>query len=72
MDNDSTSPSLARNPAGILLQGTRALLVTAPAGVGKSRLRHEFLRRIEREEQRVLVLLGRGDPMGSGACRWPG
>jgi eukaryotic-like serine/threonine-protein kinase len=45
----------------------RALLVTAPAGVGKSRLRHEFLRRIEREARRVLVLLGRGDPMGSGA-----
>jgi tetratricopeptide (TPR) repeat protein len=46
----------------------RALLVTAPAGVGKSRLRHEFLRRIEREEQRVLVLLGRGDPMSAGAA----
>ncbi|QRO00447.1 AAA family ATPase [Archangium violaceum] len=45
----------------------RALLVTAPAGVGKSRLRHEFLRRIERQEQRVLVLLGRGDPMSAGA-----
>ncbi|WP_257458620.1 serine/threonine-protein kinase [Archangium lipolyticum] len=45
----------------------RALLVTAPAGVGKSRLRHEFLRRIERQEQRVMVLLGRGDPMSAGA-----
>ncbi|HYO54720.1 serine/threonine-protein kinase PknK [Archangium sp.] len=45
----------------------RALLVTAPAGVGKSRLRHEFLRRLERREQRPLVLLGRGDPMSTGA-----
>ncbi|AKJ05772.1 Adenylate cyclase [Archangium gephyra] len=45
----------------------RALLVTAPAGVGKSRLRHEFLRRMERKEQPPLVLLGRGDPMSTGA-----
>ena len=47
--------------------GVRALLVTAPAGVGKSRLRHEFLRRVERREQPPLVLLGRGDPMSAGA-----
>ncbi|WP_375766625.1 serine/threonine-protein kinase PknK [Archangium gephyra] len=45
----------------------RALLVTAPAGVGKSRLRHEFLRRVERREQPPLVLVGRGDPMSTGA-----
>ncbi|PTL79463.1 serine/threonine-protein kinase [Vitiosangium sp. GDMCC 1.1324] len=45
----------------------RALLVTAPPGTGKSRLRHEFLRRIERWEQPVLVLLGRGEPMSTGA-----
>jgi hypothetical protein len=45
----------------------RALLVTAPAGVGKSRLRHEFLRRLESREQRPLILLGRGDPMSAGA-----
>jgi hypothetical protein len=44
----------------------RALLVTAPAGTGKSRLRHEFLRRIERREQPVLVLQGRGNPMSAG------
>jgi len=46
----------------------RALLVSAPAGVGKSRLRHEFLRRIERKEQPVLMLLGRGDSMSAGAA----
>jgi tetratricopeptide (TPR) repeat protein len=40
----------------------RALLVTGPAGIGKSRLRHEFLRRLERRGQPLLVLLGRGDP----------
>jgi tetratricopeptide (TPR) repeat protein len=45
-----------------------ALLVTAPAGTGKSRLRHEFLRRLEQRGQEVLVLLGRGDPMGTGAA----
>ncbi len=45
----------------------RALLVTAPAGKGKSRLRHEFLRRLERREQPVLVLLGRGEPMNAGS-----
>ncbi len=46
----------------------RALLVTAPAGVGKSRLRHEFLRRVEHKKQPILVLLGRGDSMSAGAA----
>jgi hypothetical protein len=45
----------------------QAVLVTAPPGAGKSRLRHEFLRRLERREQPPLVLLGRGDPMSVGA-----
>jgi hypothetical protein len=45
----------------------RLLLVTAPAGVGKSRLRHEFLRRLDRREPPPLLLLGRGDPMSTGA-----
>ncbi|HEX5749428.1 MAG TPA: protein kinase [Archangium sp.] len=45
----------------------RALLVTASPGTGKSRLRHEFLRRLEGKEQPPLVLLGRGDPMSTGA-----
>ncbi|WNG47406.1 protein kinase [Archangium minus] len=45
----------------------KALLVTAAAGVGKSRLRHEFLRRIERREQQVLLLQGRGEAMSAGA-----
>jgi serine/threonine protein kinase len=46
----------------------QAFLITAPAGVGKSRLRHEFLRRLERHEPPVLVLLGRGDPMSAGSA----
>jgi tetratricopeptide (TPR) repeat protein len=45
----------------------QCLLVTAPPGTGKSRLRHEFLRRIEQRAEQVLLLLGRGDPMGAGA-----
>ncbi|HYI00343.1 serine/threonine-protein kinase PknK [Hyalangium sp.] len=46
----------------------RALLVTAPPGTGKSRLRHEFLRRLEHRDQHMLVLLGRGDPMNAGSA----
>ncbi|HYO73971.1 MAG TPA: AAA family ATPase [Archangium sp.] len=46
----------------------QAVLVTAPAGTGKSRLRHEFLRRLERREPAPLVLLGRGDPMSAGSA----
>ncbi len=45
----------------------RVLLVTALPGAGKSRLRHEFLRRVECKEQPPLVLMGRGDPMSTGA-----
>ncbi len=46
----------------------QGVLVTAPAGVGKSRLRHEFLRRLEHHEPPVQVLLGRGDPMSAGSA----
>jgi serine/threonine protein kinase len=41
----------------------RALLVTAPAGAGKSRILHEFLRRIEQRQQPLLVLRGQGNPL---------
>jgi len=43
------------------------VLVTAPPGVGKSRLRHEFLRRLGQRSEDVTVLLGRGDMMSAGA-----
>ncbi|XXF80158.1 protein kinase [Myxococcaceae bacterium GXIMD 01537] len=46
----------------------QAVLVTAPAGMGKSRLRHEFLRRLEHQEKRVRVLVGRGDSMSAGSA----
>jgi len=46
----------------------QAVLVKAPPGTGKSRLRHEFLRRLERQGRPVLVLLGRGDPMSAGSA----
>ncbi len=49
-------------------QAASAVLVTAPAGIGKSRLRHEFLRRLERHGTAPLVLLGRGDPMSAGSA----
>ncbi len=45
----------------------RALLITAPAGAGKSRLRHELLRHLERHASPPLVLLGRADPMNTRA-----
>jgi tRNA A-37 threonylcarbamoyl transferase component Bud32/tetratricopeptide (TPR) repeat protein len=45
----------------------RAVLVTAPAGLGKTRLRREFLRRVRRRTEVVEVFVGRGDPMSAGA-----
>jgi serine/threonine protein kinase len=41
----------------------RALLVTAPAGAGKSRILHEFLHRVEQRQQPLLVLRGQGNPI---------
>jgi hypothetical protein len=46
----------------------RAVLVTAPPGAGKSRLRHEFLRRVAGRGDAVQILLGRGDPMAAGSA----
>jgi serine/threonine protein kinase len=46
----------------------RALLITALAGTGKSRLRHELLRHLERHASPPLVLLGRADPMNTRAA----
>src|SRR5262249_20128994 len=45
----------------------RAVPITAPPGTGKSRLRHELLRRVAAREEPVTVLLGRGDLMEAGA-----
>ncbi|WP_437592026.1 serine/threonine-protein kinase [Sorangium sp. So ce1000] len=40
----------------------RAVLVTAPPGVGKSRLGQEFLRRATERAPRASIWMGRGDP----------
>jgi tetratricopeptide (TPR) repeat protein len=46
---------------------SRAVLVTGPAGLGKTRLRREFLRRLRRRTDELEVFVGRGDPMSAGA-----
>jgi tetratricopeptide (TPR) repeat protein len=46
----------------------RAIVVTAPPGAGKSRLRHEFLRRVARRDPPVTVLCGLGELLNSGAA----
>jgi tetratricopeptide (TPR) repeat protein len=45
----------------------RTVLVTAPAGAGKSRVRHELLDRIQRAGAPVETLIGRGDALRAGA-----
>ena len=45
----------------------RAVLITAAPGAGKSRLRHEFVRRISSRREAITVLMGRGDMMSAGA-----
>jgi tRNA A-37 threonylcarbamoyl transferase component Bud32/tetratricopeptide (TPR) repeat protein len=45
----------------------RVVLVTGPAGLGKTRLRREFLRRVRRRDGELEVLMGRADPMSAGA-----
>jgi tetratricopeptide (TPR) repeat protein len=45
----------------------RAVLVTAGAGVGKSRLRHELVRQLRARGDDVEVWTARGDPMSAGA-----
>lgn len=44
-----------------------ALLVKAQPGVGKSRLRHEFLRRVQQRRADLTVLIGNGDMMSGDA-----
>jgi serine/threonine protein kinase len=41
----------------------RAVLVLGPPGMGKSRLRREFVRRLEGRGAQGIVMIGRGDPL---------
>jgi hypothetical protein len=41
----------------------RASLLIAPAGLGKSRIRYEFLRRVQDQHPEAELLFGRGDPI---------
>lgn len=45
----------------------RALVMTAPAGMGKTRLRTEFIKRLYDEDHRFELLLGQGDSLSAGS-----
>lgn len=45
----------------------QAVIVEGEEGIGKSRLRHEFVRRVQTRGDAVDVWLSRGDPMSGGA-----
>ncbi|UQA63882.1 protein kinase [Polyangium aurulentum] len=45
-----------------------AVLVTAHAGIGKSRLRHELLERLAEERPETAIALGRGDSVRAGSA----
>jgi len=46
----------------------RVVLIIAPAGMGKSRLRHEFMRRLESRHEQVQILICRGDSLATGSA----
>ncbi|MBN1654890.1 MAG: protein kinase [Deltaproteobacteria bacterium] len=46
----------------------KAVLIISPPGVGKSRLRHEFIERVTARGDRVHILTARGDPVYSGSA----
>ena len=45
-----------------------AVLVTGAPGAGKSRLRHELLRRLRARGEPFELWLGHGDPMSAGSA----
>jgi eukaryotic-like serine/threonine-protein kinase len=45
----------------------RAVIVTAPPGIGKTRLRHEFLRSLEATQRDFGLLLAQGDALSAGS-----
>jgi len=72
-----TTVCVGRDRELTLLEGTfdecvdepvaRAVLVTAPAGGGKSRLRHEITERLRRGHPSLQILVGRGDAIAAGS-----
>jgi hypothetical protein len=48
-------------------RAAQVFLVTAPAGVGKSRLAHELTRSIQRRSPGAAIWVGRGDSMRAGS-----
>lgn len=48
-------------------QVARAVLVTAPPGGGKSRLRQELVRRVLQRDEHAELLIGRGDSLRAGS-----
>jgi hypothetical protein len=75
------TPCVGREPELAILESAlcscieegipRAVLITAPPGLGKSRLQHEFLRRLEQRGQRVLVCSAGCEPLSAGAPYGP-
>jgi tetratricopeptide (TPR) repeat protein len=45
----------------------KAAVVIGPPGIGKSRLRHELLRRLRHQHPTAAVLVGYGDPLSAGS-----
>ncbi|MEP7122778.1 MAG: protein kinase [Byssovorax sp.] len=45
----------------------RAVLITAPAGAGKSRIRFELLHAVREREGAIEIWMSRGDPMSAGS-----
>jgi tetratricopeptide (TPR) repeat protein len=72
-----STPCVGREKELALLEATwrecvedsvsRAVVVTGPAGQGKSRLRHELVDRVMRGWPHARVLMARADPVGAGS-----
>jgi len=45
----------------------KSAVVLGPPGIGKSRLRHELVRRIRERHSEALILIGFGDPLSTGS-----
>ena len=48
-------------------RGAQAVVVTAPAGMGKTRLRHELIRSLRATKPTLAIAVGRADAMSAGS-----